>query len=206
MPVSKDKDCFSPKILTESKEKASFTTHPKSGKRRRNNKSIYEDSIAKSHLLSIDSELDLKGLFEGNMANTSFRCPLNLRQAFKTETKQNGSSTCAILRVFMFDYVLASRIKKHALGNTMSHLVDANFTIENLNFEQYTQSRPRRLIRNVESEILTAGGLLTCEIGNGKCLNEAVGKGVYLRTGKEYRLCKVHLESFSDNPRDWKVS
>ena len=68
---------------------------------------------------------------------------------------------------------------------------------------QYVQSRPRRNMRNVEPEILTAEGALTCQIGD--CRREAVARGVYLETGKEYRLCKFHLEEFLNNPKAWKV-
>jgi hypothetical protein len=197
MAESKDKECFFPKI---------FTTHPKNGKRRKNKKTIYEDSIAKSLLPSIEKTLGLTDLFGGKIVHVSFDCPNNLRIAFNEACKFENRSSCKIQQEIMASHVIAVQTKKHALGNTMSRLVDANFTIENLNFGQYVQSRPRRLIRNVEPETLTSSGLLTCQIGNGTCLNQAIGKGVYLKTGKEYRLCKVHLESFVGNPRDWKVS
>ena len=104
-------------------------------------------SITKSMPSNVEAELGLGSLFSGNITHLSFDCPIKLREAFKSETKDNGTSVCKELQKYMVSYVATSRIKKHALGNTLSKLVDVPFTIENLNFEQYVQSRPRRLLR-----------------------------------------------------------
>lgn len=95
----------------------------------------------------VEKMLGLDGLFDGKLTHLSFDCPNNLRSAFKTESKSNSVSVCKNLQKFMASYVVTSRVKKHALGNTLAKLVDVPFVIENLNFEQYVQSRPRRLLR-----------------------------------------------------------
>jgi hypothetical protein len=183
---SKEKDGFSPII---------FTTHPKNGHRhKKKTNSIYEDSIAKRRFFSIDEELKLKGLFEGKLYHLSFDCPKPLGLTFKQATHDNGTSICKELQKFMYIYLVAVQTQKTALGNTISKVPKSNLNI-NLTSNQYVQSRPRRLVRNVEPQKLTLDGKLTCQIGN--CNNLSDGKGVYLETGKEFLLCKLHLNEYS---------
>jgi len=107
------------------------------------------NSIAGSMLRDVASELGLEGLFGGKIVHVSFDCPLNLREAFKTEIMENKSSQCKELQKFMLSYIVVSRLKKHALGNTLGKLVDVPFTIGELNLNQYVQSRPRRYVKGV---------------------------------------------------------
>jgi hypothetical protein len=185
-----------------------FTTHPKSGKRRKNKIfGKYEDSIAKSRLFPKEVENELNGLFEGKITHLSFDCPTNLRLAFKKATKAKGSSICKTLQQIMKAYVEAYYTQKTALGNTLTKDSNDNgfsIIIEKLESNQYVQSRPRRLMRNVESELITNEGEFTCEIGN--CHNEAIGSGFFIPTETEYRLCKLHYENYLNNPESWRVS
>jgi len=102
------------------------------------------NSIAGSMLQNVAGELGLEGLFEGKIKHAYFDCPINLREAFKQEAKLNGSSVCKELQKFQLSYIVASRIKKHALGNIMSKIVDLPVTIQSLNLNQYVQSSVRR--------------------------------------------------------------
>ena len=111
--------------------------------------------LLKACFPSIEKTLGLTDLFGGKIVHVSFDCPNNLRAAFNEACKFENRSSCKIQQEIMASHVIAVQTKKNALGNTMSRLVDANFTIENLNFGQYVQSRPRRLIRNVEPETLS---------------------------------------------------
>jgi hypothetical protein len=140
---TKEKDGFSPKI---------FTTHQKNGKQR-NNKTAktIEDGIAQSNLLSIERMLGLEGLFDGELKHLSFDCPLTLREAFKQATRENGTSYCKELQKYMVSYVATHHAQKMAFGNTLSKILKPRLVIENLNFEQYVQGRPRRLIRGRQS-------------------------------------------------------
>ena len=71
----------------------------------------------------------------------------NLRTAFNEECRINGESACKVRQKLDASYVVSSRMKRHALGNTMSKLVDVPFVIKKMEFNQYVQSRPRRLVR-----------------------------------------------------------
>jgi hypothetical protein len=149
----------------------------------------------------VEKLLGLEGLFKGKIVHFSFDCPEKLRDAFVEESKANGTSACKEGQKLMASYVVTSRVKKRALGNTLSKLVDVPFTIENLNFEQYVQSRPRRLLRkNGESK---PGKSNQCTIA--RCRNIAVGKGTYLRKNETYQLCENHIREFSSMPLEWKV-
>jgi hypothetical protein len=149
----------------------------------------------------VERMLGLEGLFDGEIKHATFDCPINLREVFKKECKANGTSVCKELQKFRLSYIVASRIRKNALGNTLAKLVDVPFTIENLNFEQYVQSRPRRLLRkNDESD---PAKLNLCTIAN--CKKTAVGKGMYLRRNETYQLCENHLCKFGSMPSEWKV-
>ncbi len=163
------------------------------------------DSIAKSQLLSIQSKLGLNDLFGGKMVKCTFRIPFNFREAVKQECKANGVSTCKIRQELDALWLINSRSKKLALGNTMSKLVDAKVNIGEMNFTQNVQSRPRRLMRNVEPTTMTVDGLPTCQVGVGGCKNEAVGKGVYLANGKEYLLCMMHFIEYAKCPKGWRL-
>ena len=117
-----------------------------------NNSNKPSDSIAGSMLREVAEQLGLDGLFDGKIVHVSFDCPYNLREAFKHEIISNGSSQCKELQKFMLSYIVVSRLKKHALGNTLSKLVDMPMVIENLSLNQYVQSRPRRYVRRVRDE------------------------------------------------------
>ena len=97
--------------------------------------------------VDVEKMLGLNGLFEGDIVHLSFDCPKKLRTTFNYESKANGTSTCKKLQHLMASYVVTSKVKKNALGNTLAKLVDVPFVIEILNFEQNVQSRPRRLLR-----------------------------------------------------------
>jgi hypothetical protein len=198
MAESKEKAVFSPKISKP------FTTHPKNGKRRKNRKSIFEDSTAKSSLSTIEEKLGINDLFSGKIKHLNFDCPPKLRDLFKEATKANGTSVCKELQKYALSYSVKYVLEKQSFGSTMSKVLSPSLTIENLNFEQYTQSRPRRYIRQGSPEFLTDDGLSTCEVGN--CHNEAIESGVFIKTEKKYRLCKLHYENCLDNPKVWRLS
>lgn len=119
-----------------------------SPKKKQNN----SDSIAGSMLRNVVSELGLDDLFGGEIVHASFDCPSNLRKAFKEVTNQEGSSVCKELQKYMAARVIVSRLKKHALGNTLSKLVESSFVIENLNLNTYVQSRVRRYHKEITAE------------------------------------------------------
>jgi hypothetical protein len=163
----------------------------------------HADNTAKSQLLSIESNLGLDDLFGGKMVKCTFRIPFNLREAVKQECKANGVSTCKIRAELDALWVVNSRSKKLAFGNTMSKLIDAKVSIGEMNFTQNVQSRPRRLMRNVEPTTMIVDSLRTCQVKG--CCNEAVGKGVYLATGREHRLCKLHYTVYARSPKEWRL-
>ena len=165
-------------------------------------KTNIEKRIASGMLSDVEGELGLEGLFGGELTHLSFDCPTNLRTAFRTETKDNGTSVCKELQKYMTSYVATSRIKKHALGNTLSRALTANFTVENLNFEQYVQSRPRRLLRGESSHLVELPSNLCMVKG---CKRLAVGSGVYLLRNECYQLCAEHFSEFQLRPSEWKV-
>ena len=158
-------------------------------------------SIATSMPFNVEKELGLEDLFTGTLTHLSFDCPTKLREAFKQEVKSNGTSVCKELQKFQLSYIATSRIKKHALGDTLSKALTVDFTIENLNFEQYVQSRPRRLLK--QDDGLGSTELSLCEIGD--CKNVAVAAGIYLPLNETRQLCKVHLYAYSSMPKAWKI-
>ncbi len=90
----------------------------------------------------------------------------------------------------------------------MSRVLKPKLTIENLNFEQYCQTRPRRWIPKSAEEVkvVDAEGVKGkfCEVGGGACKEPAVTVGVYLPTKKEYRLCSKHGNLFAETS-SWRV-
>jgi hypothetical protein len=90
-----------------------------------------------------------KGLFGGKVVHMSFDCPENLRKAFVETVKLEKSSACKILQKYMALHVLKATLTKHALGNTLSRVVDVPLRVGEVRFEQYVQSRPRRFGRSV---------------------------------------------------------
>jgi hypothetical protein len=180
-----------------------FVTHPKSGRRRKKRKTnTTEDNTAKSRLSSIEQKLGIANLFEGEIYHLSFDCPRNLAKLFKEATKANGTSVCKELQNYALTYVVNYKLQKSAFGSTLSRVLKPKLAVENLNVTQYVQSRPRRLIRNVEPQTVTSEVCLTCEIG--RCTKEAVGKDVYLAQGKEYRLCRFHLSQYAYS-KAWRL-
>jgi hypothetical protein len=153
-------------------------------------------SITKSMLSDVAQELGLEGLFEGEMRHTSFDNPKNLGEAFKTECKDNGSSVCKELQKYELSYIVSSRIKKHALSNTISKIVDLPVTIQNLNLNQYVQSRVRRHVKIFEER-----DLAHCHF----CGREAIGKFRYVETREVYGLCEFHAGEFV-NGKNWDVA
>jgi hypothetical protein len=212
---SKMKDSFLPKISIKSQENDSistkiFTTHPKSRKRRINKRlSNFKYSIAKSQLLSIEKELGLEGLLEGKMVKQTIRMPFNLREAFKKENKANGTSTCKTSIELQMAWLLKSRMQKTAFGSTISKIIDANFTIESMNFTQNVQSRVRRNIRQNSGVDLSVDGLPQCTIGR-DCGNAAVDVLIYQPKGKppkEYPVCLMHeTKLLGEGGTVWRLS
>jgi hypothetical protein len=198
-------DCFSPKksLIKDCFKPVTFTTHRKQHNTKTESLEKTNLRTAKSSLSSLESELGLNGLFEGGHNHLNFDCPKPLVLAFKTATKANGTSVCKELQKYALSYVVSYSIEKTAFGNTLSKVLKPKLTIQNLNFEQYCQSRPRRLIRRVEAETVTGEGELTCQVSG--CLNGAVGVGVHVDSGKKYRLCALHLEAYADSPKLWRV-
>lgn len=172
-------------------------------RKKHNASSPIEDSISRSMLATIEKELDLDGLFDGEIVHLSFDCPRRLRDALVYEARDNGDSVCKVLQHKGFSYVVGSRIKKHALGSTLRHLLDVDFNIENLSFQQYNQSRPRRIIKEKTTE--ASEEQATCQIGQGECKEVAIGEGIYKKTGKKYRLCRMHMNYFANYPNDWAL-
>lgn len=158
-----------------------------------------QDSITKSSLFPIEETLGLTELYCGKVVHVNFDCPTNLRLAFKHECKDNGSSTCKELTKYMANYVATSRIKKNALGSTMSRFVDANFTIESMTFTQNVQSRPRRLISNSNPACVEmVEGKVFCEIGD--CGRPAVDFMIYQPNSAEpieKRVCGYHSSEYA---------
>jgi hypothetical protein len=164
------------------------------------NAAMSELSSAKSELFSIEEMLGLNDLFGGKIVHIGFDCPENLRKALKQETHDNGSSYCKELQKYAVSYVVASRAKKYALGTTMSRFVDANFTIGEMNFTQYVQTKRRRKIKKtLEIDEETETTALVC--GYRGCKNEAVAKGVF-QGKREFFLCADHF-ALAKNNRDW---
>jgi len=60
-------------------------------------------------------------------------------------------------------HVLKATLTKHALGNTLSLLVDVPLRVGEVRFEQYVQSRPRRFGRSVVDD---GGGRFYCALKN----------------------------------------
>lgn len=165
--------------------------------------------ITPSMLLSNDEMVELGGLFEGKLVHLSFDCPLNLRTAFNREVRANGNSVCKLLQQYMSAYISASMVKKHAIGNTYLAVAKrettVNVDIAEMNFSQHVQSRPRRLIRSSVAEVSEGEVEASlCEIGGGVCRNSSSCEGVYLPTGKKYRLCRAHMELFS-SVKEWRL-
>lgn len=219
---SKEKDSFSPKISPEVQEKDSFsskifTTAPKSGRRKPNKrKQIYEDSKAKSYLSSIEQELGIEGLLEGDEVKSCFKTYKKLRDDFKKECKANGTSVCEELNHLEASYIIQSRMKKLSLSNTMSKLVDTRFSVGSINFTQQIQSRPRRYIQKPEiviepePEVSTVSLCGIC-IGGKPCGKPAIAKGTYRSykgkeeyVTKEFLVCQFHYQSYvKSNSKDW---
>jgi hypothetical protein len=160
----------------------------------------HSESITRSMLSDVEKILGISGLFEGEMTHLSFDCPKNLREAFKQECKANGVSVCKMLQNYALAYIVVSRLKKHAYGNTLSKLVDVPLVIENLNCVQNVQSRVRRYIKKTEfyEEHVEFCGFKDCG-------EEVAGKGMYKKSGKIHPLCDKHLKLASNSPSEWRV-
>jgi hypothetical protein len=172
----------------------------RSKKHKRHLKNTIQYSKSLGMLSSIEKMLGLDTLFDGKMTHTSFDCPRNLRQAFNEECRGNGTSCCQELRRFQVLYVITSRLKKHAYGNTISQAIDANVSIGNLSFTQNVQSRPRRLLREPAkgNEVSEEP---KCRVRN--CGRVAVTIALYVKTGKVYSLCRIHEFQYKKTPSAW---
>lgn len=156
-------------------------------------------SISSSMLLPMEQILGLDSLFEGDMKHLSFDIPTNLRNALNYECRANGDSACKILVKSAALYVVTSRVKKHALGDTLSKILDVTFTIGEVNFTQNCQTRPRRWIRRIEKGNSERQAQL-CEIGNGRCKNPAIDILSFEPKGQEpieYRVCAYHSSHYT---------
>ena len=168
-----------------------FTTHKK-------HKPKPQLGITESMLFSKDY-YDLKqALKDDCLVHLSFDCPKQLRDAFNWATKANGTSTCKMLQQLALNYTLATMVKKHALANTnLSPEKEAtvvNLNIGDMNFEQYVQNRPRRLIANHNVDAVVNGPVV-CGIGS--CGKKAVDVAVYVPSGVSYDLCSFHAGEYS---------
>ena len=136
--------------MEESSKKINKSKHKNlSQTQQTKNKHKQADSSALSMLFDGLLEERFKGLFGGKIVHLSFDCPENLRNAFNETVKAKGESACKILQKYMALHVLKTTLEKHALGNTLSMLVDVPLRVGEVRFEQYVQSRPRRFGRGV---------------------------------------------------------
>lgn len=134
-------------------------------------------------------------LMGGEIKHVSFDCPENLRNAFKTAVKANGSSVCPVLQTFMVTYLAANHYQKACFSDTIRSPV----IIEKLVVPTYIKKRIRRFKKEtveVEEEV-TVCGFRGCE-------EVAVAAGVY-RKDREFLLCEKHLVEAKSKPREWKV-
>jgi hypothetical protein len=159
------------------------------------------NSIANSRLLSIEKELGLQGLFDGEIYHASFDCPKPLAKAFKKATHDNGTSICKELQKYMLIYLTADRMEKTAYGNTLSKVLEPKIAIGQFNFEQYCQTKPRRWIRKNPEDVkgVTRSGekFTFCEIGD--CHNPAIAVMVYLEKKNDYHVCLLHKKEYDKN-------
>ena len=146
------------------------------------------DSIVKACLPFVD-------LLNGRIVHVSFDCPINLRKAFNSATKANGTSTCFVLRGFMQAYVITAHYQEACFPNTKKPIV-----IENLVMPTFVKSKVRRIKEIVEEETIAFD---KCAFDT--CKKQAVAKGVWLETVKVYNLCSAHLDTARSNPKSWRV-
>ncbi|MEM0008048.1 MAG: hypothetical protein QXR89_07290 [Candidatus Bathyarchaeia archaeon] len=108
-------------------------------------------------------EEHFKDLFGGKIVHVSFDCPENLRKAFNLVVKEKKESACKILQKYMALHVLKTTLEKHAYGNTLRRLIESPIKVDEVRFEQYVQSRPRRYSKNV---VVLGGGSWYCGLRN----------------------------------------
>jgi len=182
--------------MSEPSQLKTFTTTEPETQQTKHNK----EGIAKSMLSDVAEELGLEGLFQGEVTHLSFDCPRNLREAFKEEVKRNGSSVCKELQKSQLSYIVASRIKKHAFGNTLSKLVDVPVSIGALNVNQYVQSRVRRYAKTEVFLEEVTQSVSACVL----CSSEAFA--VVTRADKSrVSLCYVHFAKEKPLLLGWRV-
>jgi hypothetical protein len=160
---------------------------------------------SESLLSSIEKELGLQGLFDGEVFHLSFDCPKPLAKAFKQATHDNGTSICKELQKYALTYVTKDHIEKSAFGNTLSKVLNPHIAIENLNFEQYCQTKPRRWNKKSTEQVKGVNNFGEefhfCEIGD--CRQPAVSIMIYSQNKREYRVCLLHHKEYSRKNRDW---
>jgi hypothetical protein len=136
-------------------------------------------------------------LLNGRIVHVSFDCPENLREAFNSATKANGTSTCFVLRGFMQTYVVTAHYQEACFSNTKKPIV-----IEKLVMPTFVKTRVRRIktkeVFEEENETIAF-----CGVGN--CKKTAVARGIWLQTKLEYNLCSLHLAGALSNPKSWQV-
>ena len=217
---------FSSNILTESNEKPTivqrstantvvietnkvFTTHRKTTHRKQKSK----NSIVNSRLLSIEKELGISGLLDGKVYHLSFDCPKPLAKLFKEATKANHYSICEVLQDAASAYVLKYVLEKSTFRNTLTNLLNrrgsSTTVIENINHVQYTQTKPRRLIRDSEDSV-EVENIADVEVQKGicvfpNCTSLAVGKAIWLKDNKECSFCREHLDLVSSQRRLYRI-
>lgn len=109
---------------------------------------------------------------------------------------------------------MAFHTQQHAKGNTengVDEKVGAQplVKIENLNFTQNTQSRPRRLIRGYEDSVEDEKSEVVevqqgfCKFPN--CGEKAFGKVVWLKDNKELPFCYKHFVLAESNRKLYKI-
>lgn len=143
------------------------------------------DSIAEACLPFAD-------LLAGETKHVSFDCPENLRKAFKSATKANGTTYCHVLRGFMQTYVVASHYRKACFPNTNEPVV-----VENLFMPTLVRKRLRRVLEEVEEVSFLEYS--TCEFP--KCKHRGIW-GVLRQKGgfrSETKCCKECFQKWKDS-------
>jgi hypothetical protein len=206
MTSSNETSFFASSHPIENSTKTALTSKVLTTNRKRKTKYCtekHQHSIEKSMLSPIEQELGVNDLFGGEIKHLSFDIPKNLITALNSECKLNGESVCKVLVKSASLYVVTSRIKKHALGDTLSKLLDSTFTIGEMNFTQNCQTRPRRLIRrNVQVSLVSPENetVQFCEVSKGNCKNPAIDILIYQPKDKdplEFRVCLLHSVAYS---------
>lgn len=140
------------------------------------------DSIAEACLPFAD-------LLGGPIVHLSFDTPKNLRTAFNSAAKANGTSACHVLRGFMQVYIVADHYRKACFPNTNKPVV-----IEKLVMPTYVKKRVRRYAVEEETEVTQT---VSCCL----CHKRAVAIYQHERGVQQYA-CESHSQFLNIQP-EW---